>query len=109
MDYGSGAVVAVPGHDQRVGSLLKYQLEVKQVIDSSDDEVVDLEKQAFISPGRLMDSGRFSGLSSAEAFEEILSELANLGAVVSKLIFRCRDWGVSRQRYWGCPDTSDSL
>ena len=104
MDYGSGAVMAVPGHDQRDWEFArKYQLEVKQVIDSSDDEVVDLEKQAFISPGRLMDSGRFSGLSSAEAFEEILFELANLGRGREQINFRLRDWGVSRQRYWGCP------
>ena len=104
MDYGSGAVMAVPGHDQRDWEFArKYQLEVKQVIDSSDDEVVDLEKQAFISPGRLMDSGRFSGLSSAEAFEEILSELVNLGRGREQINFRLRDWGVSRQRYWGCP------
>ena len=104
MDYGSGAVMAVPGHDQRDWEFArKYQLEVKQVIDSSDDEVVDLEKQAFISPGRLMDSGRFSGLSSAKAFEEILSELANLGRGREQINFRLRDWGVSRQRYWGCP------
>ena len=104
MDYGSGAVMAVPGHDQRDWEFArKYQLEVKQVIDSTDDEVVDLEKQAFISPGRLMDSGRFSGLSSAEAFEEILSELANLGRGREQINFRLRDWGVSRQRYWGCP------
>ena len=104
MDYGSGAVMAVPGHDQRDWEFArKYQLEVKQVIDSSDDEVVDLEKQAFTSPGRLMDSGRFSGLSSAEAFEEILSELVNLGRGREQINFRLRDWGVSRQRYWGCP------
>ena len=104
MDYGSGAVMAVPGHDQRDWEFArKYQLEVRQVIDSADDEVVDLEKQAFISPGRLMDSGRFSGLSSAEAFEEILSELANLGRGREQINFRLRDWGVSRQRYWGCP------
>ena len=104
MDYGSGAVMAVPGHDQRDWEFArKYQLEVKQVIDSADDEVVDLEKQAFTSPGRLMDSGRFSGLSSAEAFEEILSELVNLGRGREQINFRLRDWGVSRQRYWGCP------
>ncbi len=104
MDYGSGAVMAVPGHDQRDWEFArKYQLEVKQVIDSSDDEVVDLEKQAFVSPGRLIDSGRFSGLSSAEAFEEILSELVNLGRGRERINFRLRDWGVSRQRYWGCP------
>ena len=104
MDYGSGAVMAVPGHDQRDWEFArKYQLEVKQVIDSSDDEVVDLEEQAFISPGRLIDSGRFSGLSSAEAFEEILSELENLGRGREQINFRLRDWGVSRQRYWGCP------
>ena len=96
--------MAVPGHDQRDWEFArKYQLEVKQVIDSADDEVVDLEKQAFISPGRLMDSGRFSGLSSAEAFEEILSELVNLGRGREQINFRLRDWGVSRQRYWGCP------
>ena len=104
MDYGSGAVMAVPGHDQRDWEFArKYQLEVKQVIDSSDDEVVDLRKQAFVSPGRLVDSGRFSGLSSAEAFEEILTELANLGRGREQINFRLRDWGVSRQRYWGCP------
>ena len=104
MDYGSGAVMAVPGHDQRDWEFArKYQLEVKQVIDSSDDEVVDLRKQAFVSPGRLVDSGRFSGLSSAEAFEEILSELVKLGRGREQINFRLRDWGVSRQRYWGCP------
>ena len=104
MDYGSGAVMAVPGHDQRDWEFArKYQLEVKQVIDSADDEVVDLEKKAFTSPGRLMDSGRFSGLSSSEAFEEILSELVKLGRGREQINFRLRDWGVSRQRYWGCP------
>jgi len=104
MDYGSGAVMAVPGHDQRDWEFArKYQLEVKQVIDSADDEVIDLETEAFISPGRLMDSGRFSGLSSAEAYEEILSELVKLGRGREQINFRLRDWGVSRQRYWGCP------
>ena len=96
--------MAVPAHDQRDWEFArKYQLEVKRVIDSADDEVVDLEKKAFTSPGRLMDSGRFSGLSSSEAFEEILSELVKLGRGREQINFRLRDWGVSRQRYWGCP------
>ena len=90
MDYGSGAVMAVPGHDQRDWEFArKYQLEVRQVIESADDDDVDLEKQAFISPGRLMDSGRFRGSPRQRLLRKSSPSLLRLEAVVSKLISVC--------------------
>ncbi len=104
MDYGSGAVMAVPAHDQRDWEFArKYGLDIKQVIAPQNDEAIDLEKEAFVEKGVLVHSGEFDGLDFAAAFEAISQTLiaANKGKVT--INYRLRDWGVSRQRYWGAP------
>jgi len=100
--YGSGAVMAVPAHDQRDFEFAtKYNLPIKQVI-SKDGKEHEL-KEAFVEEGILINSGEFSGLNSNEAKEKIIEffEKNNLGE--KKVNFKLRDWGISRQRYWGAP------
>lgn len=104
MDYGSGAVMAVPAHDQRDWEFAqKYDLEIKQVIAPEDGGDIDLTKEAFVDKGVLVNSGEYDGLNFNAAFEAISQTLqaANKGKVTTN--FRLRDWGVSRQRYWGSP------
>ena len=104
MDYGSGAVMAVPAHDQRDYEFAqKYQLPIKQVIAPIDHQDYDLSEQAFTNRGKLVNSGEFDDLDFDQAFDAIASalEAKNLGTVTTN--FRLRDWGVSRQRYWGAP------
>ena len=105
MDYGSGAVMAVPGHDQRDWEFAtKYGLNIKQVIKPlSDDVTVDLMKEAFTDKGVLCNSGDFDDLEFEMAFKAIATELNNKGRGHTTINFRLRDWGVSRQRYWGAP------
>ncbi|WP_237134721.1 leucine--tRNA ligase [Pseudohongiella sp. O18] len=105
MSYGTGAVMAVPAHDQRDYEFArKYQLPIKQVIKpGSDDEVCKLEEQAFTSKGILINSGQFDGMDSATAFEAIEKWLRERDLGSKQINFRLRDWGVSRQRYWGTP------
>jgi len=106
MEYGSGAVMAVPGHDQRDWEFAsKYGIPIKQVIEpaaGSDDEC-DLAEAAYVSYGRLVNSGEYDGLSSAAAFNAIADALAEKGHGRRQTNYRLRDWLVSRQRYWGCP------
>ena len=104
MDYGSGAVMAVPAHDQRDYEFAKkYQLEIKQVIQPAGDEDCDISSQAFVDKGLLINSGQFDGLDFNGAFDAIATalEAANQGSITTN--YRLRDWGVSRQRYWGSP------
>jgi leucyl-tRNA synthetase len=105
MDYGSGAVMAVPGHDQRDWEFAtKYQLPIVQVIAPDSAELtVDLNKEAFVAKGKLVNSGEFDGLLFEQAFDAIASKLEKLGRGKVTTQFRLRDWGVSRQRYWGAP------
>lgn len=104
MDYGSGAVMAVPAHDQRDYEFAqKYNLAIEQVIAPANGEDIDLAKAAFTDKGVLVNSGEYDGLDFNAAFDAIAStlEMANKGRV--KTNYRLRDWGVSRQRYWGAP------
>ncbi|WP_440905723.1 leucine--tRNA ligase [Catenovulum sp. SX2] len=106
MDYGSGAVMSVPAHDQRDYEFAqKYQLAIKQVIQPAADSelTADLAKEAFTEKGILVNSGEFDGLDFAGAFKAIAEKLAAAGKGEVKVNFRLRDWGVSRQRYWGSP------
>jgi leucyl-tRNA synthetase len=104
MEYGSGAVMAVPGHDQRDWEFArKYDIPVRQVIEPMDGGACDLEVEAFTAHGRLVNSPGFDGLSSANAVEAIADALEAQGLGRRKVNYRLRDWGVSRQRYWGCP------
>ena len=105
MEYGSGAVMSVPAHDQRDYEFAQANgLAIKQVIaPASDDQLADLATAAFVDKGVLQDSGEFSGLSSAQAFDAIGDWLEQAGKGSRQVNYRLRDWGVSRQRYWGCP------
>lgn len=105
MSYGSGAVMSVPAHDQRDWEFAKkYGLDITQVIKpESDAEICDLERQAFVNKGILINSGEFDGLNFEQAFNAIAAHLRERNKGKKKVNFRLRDWGVSRQRYWGSP------
>lgn len=104
MHYGTGAVMAVPAHDQRDFEFAqKYNLPIKQVIAPLADEEIDLTKQAFVEHGKLVNSAEFDGLDFDGAFNGIADKLEKLGVGKRQVNYRLRDWGVSRQRYWGAP------
>lgn len=103
MEYGSGAVMAVPGHDQRDWEFAKkYDLPIKQVIASQPDGPSILD-QAVTAKNTVINSGQFDGLGFDEAFSAITDALEGKGLGARRINYRLRDWGVSRQRYWGCP------
>lgn len=104
MSYGTGAVMAVPAHDQRDWEFArKYDIPIKGVVYPADGSDLDLAQGAFTEKGILRNSGAFEGLDSAQAFEAIADYLEANDTGARKLHYRLRDWGVSRQRYWGCP------
>ena len=104
MGYGTGAVMAVPAHDQRDWEFAgKYAIARKPVIVSADGSDCGIEAAAYVEKGVLQNSGRFDGLTSEQAFDAIAEALEKVGKGGRQVNFRLRDWGVSRQRYWGCP------
>ncbi len=104
MDYGTGAVMAVPGHDQRDYEFAtRFGLPIEQVIEPANGEAVDLNEAAFTEKGKLVNSGEFDGLTSEDAFNAIADRLIAEGKGERQVNYRLRDWGVSRQRYWGAP------
>ena len=105
MEYGGGAVMAVPAHDQRDWEFAKqYGLAIKPVIYPTDDTPsADFEQGAFVDEGILRHSGEFDGLTSKQAFNALADHLERTAQGRRRVNYRVRDWGVSRQRYWGCP------
>ena len=104
-EYGSGAVMSVPAHDQRDWEFAtKYDLPIKPVVKKDVSATsVDISESAFIEKGWLFNSAQFDGLTSEQAFEKIAQQLESQGKGSKQVNYRLRDWGVSRQRYWGCP------
>ena len=106
MDYGTGAIFGCPAHDQRdLDFALKYDLEVKPVIlpaDKSESNFL-ISDTAYTGTGTLINSDFLNGLDVKKAFKRVLKELMALGHGEPETSYRLRDWGVSRQRYWGCP------
>ncbi|MCA6971170.1 leucine--tRNA ligase [Pectobacterium carotovorum] len=104
MEYGTGAVMAVPGHDQRDWEFAtKYDLSIKPVILNADGSEPDLSAQAMTEKGNLFNSDEFDGLDFEAGFNAIADKLVEKGIGERKVNYRLRDWGVSRQRYWGAP------
>ena len=103
MDYGSGAVMAVPAHDQRDWEFAtKYQLPITAVIEPFSGEG-DIAQGAITEKGKVINSGEYDGMSSQEAFDAIAKVIEERGIGERTVNYRLRDWGVSRQRYWGTP------
>lgn len=104
MEYGSGALMAVPAHDQRDFEFaVKYHLPIKQVITPDNGAHWDFSRAAFTEYGTLIASGEFSGLHSKQAFDTIATLLESKTMGKRSIHYRLRDWSISRQRYWGTP------
>ncbi|HWT16008.1 MAG TPA: leucine--tRNA ligase [Patescibacteria group bacterium] len=104
MGYGTGAVMAVPGHDERDHEFAtKYGLTIKQVIRPLDGGDIDVHAAAYTEHGLLLNSGAYDGMTFEQSFKAIAERLEKCKAGARKVNYRLRDWGVSRQRYWGCP------
>ncbi len=106
MDYGTGAIFGCPAHDQRdLDFANKYNLVVNPVVCPSDMKAKDfkIKNEAYIGPGNLINSDFLNGLSIEEAKNTIANRLFEMKIGVEKTNYRLRDWGISRQRYWGCP------
>ncbi len=103
MDYGTGAIFACPAHDQRdLDFARKYGLSVTPVV-GPENETITIENEAYSGDGVMINSDFLNGMTSDNARETVIDKLEALGVGTRKTNFRLRDWGVSRQRYWGCP------
>ena len=100
INYGDGAVMAVPAHDDRDFEFSqRYKLPIQQVIKSNNYD----GSKAYTGTGDLINSNEFNGLSSEKGIDSIIKKLESISKGKKKINFRLRDWGISRQRYWGCP------
>ncbi|MET0248147.1 MAG: leucine--tRNA ligase [Sphingobium sp.] len=104
MDYGTGAVMGVPAHDQRdLDFARKYMLPVERVVAAEGDEQAPIHDEAYAGPGRLVNSRFLDGMEIEEAKAAVIARAEAEGWGTGTTVFRLRDWGVSRQRYWGTP------
>jgi leucyl-tRNA synthetase len=104
MDYGSGAIFGCPGHDQRdLEFAKKYKLEIITVVSSEKSKITNIKDEAYTEDGYTINSGFLNGYSTKEAKKIIIQKLKENKIGNSKIIYRLKDWGISRQRYWGCP------
>ena len=104
MDYGTGAIFGCPAHDQRDFDFAKkYSLEIKQVVSKRIEGPIEELDEAFVDDGYLINSDFLNGLRVKDAKNKIINKLMDLNIGKKTVKFKLRDWGVSRQRYWGCP------
>ncbi len=106
MDYGTGAIFGCPGHDQRdLDFARKYGLPVTPVVlpDDADASSFDIADEAYTGPGKMFNSDYLDGMEQGEALKTMIAKLEKDGVGEGTITWRLRDWGVSRQRYWGCP------
>lgn len=105
MDYGTGAIMAVPAHDQRDFEFAKkFDLNIVPVVDTQNPEIdINNLTEAFVAEGTMINSGKYTGMNNKEAIEEITKDLEADGLGKAQVNYKLRDWLISRQRYWGCP------
>ena len=106
MDYGSGAIFGCPAHDQRdLEFALKYNLDVVPVVcpKDQDEATFRVKEEAYTGDGKIINSDFLNGMTIEDAKEKVISLLSEKNMGEKRVTYRLKDWGISRQRYWGCP------